>query len=190
MQTPNEAEAPQGPGTPEDPDRTGVDRVEETAEQTAAYDRLIRSAHEDWAALERADDPTVSVSGEVLSAIKRSVRAEVRRGAQVEVPPTSRGPMTVSELTLHTVLRRAVDSVPGARSLRTAFEFEEAADGSPRGMRGAPRAVTLRISAVLGTRSLPALADGVRAAAAAALLRDLAIDSVRIDVHIEDLHDQ
>lgn len=168
----------------------------ETAEQSAAYDSLIRSAHEEWAALEKSGDPSVSVSSGSLAALKRSVRAEVRRGAQVVVPPTGRGPMSVSELTLHTVLRRAVDTVPDARSLRARVEYEEedaGSHGGRSGERGMPRAVTLRISVQLGSpgaRDLPRLAEDVRSAAAAALDRDLGIDPVRIDVHIEDLHDQ
>lgn len=171
----------------------------ETEEQSAAYDSLIRSAHQEWADLEKSGDPSVSVSSGSLAALKRSVRAEVRRGAQVAVPPTGRGPMSVSELTLHTVLRRAVDTVPDARSLRARVEYEEedaASHGGrsgERGERGMPRAVTLRISVQLGSpgaRDLPRLAEDVRSAAAAALHRDLGIDPVRIDVHIEDLHDQ
>jgi hypothetical protein len=167
----------------------------ETAEQSAAYDSLIRSAHEEWASLERSGDPSVSVSAGSLAALKRSVRAEVRRGAQVEVPPTGHGPMSVSELTLHTVLRRAVDAVPDARSLRARVEYaheDAASHGGRSGERGMPRAVTLRISALLGSpgaRDLQRLAEDVRTAAAAALRRDLDIDPVRIDVHIEDLHD-
>ncbi|WP_152352466.1 hypothetical protein [Brachybacterium subflavum] len=168
----------------------------ETAEQSAAYDSLIRSAHQEWAELEKSGDPSVSVSSGALAALKRSVRAEVRRGAQVAVPPTRRGPMSVSELTLHTVLRRAVDTVPDARSLRATVEYAEegaASHGGRSGERGMPRAVTLRISVQLGSpgaRDLMRLAEDVRGAAAAALHRDLGIDPDRIDVHIEDLHDQ
>lgn len=174
----------------------GEDLPVESAEQSAAYDSLIRSAHEEWASLERSGDPSVSVSSRSLAALKRSVRAEVRRGAQVEVPPTGRGPMSVSELTLHTVLRRAVDAVPDVRSLRTRVEYaeEDAAARSGRsGEKGTPRAVALRISVQLGSpgaRDLQRRAEDVRTAAAAALHRDLGIDSARIDVHIEDLHDQ
>lgn len=214
MQTPQEHEK-NAQGTVDDiaPDETAPDETApdgtapdgtapvehelpvETAEQSAAYDSLIRSAHEEWASLERSGDPSVSVSAGSLAALKRSVRAEVRRGAQVEVPPTGHGPMSVSELTLHTVLRRAVDAVPDARSLRARVEYaheDAASHGGRSGERGMPRAVTLRISALLGSpgaRDLQRLAEDVRTAAAAALRRDLDIDPVRIDVHIEDLHD-
>lgn len=209
MQTPQEHEK-NAQGTVDDiaPDETAPDGTApdgtapvehelpvETAEQSAAYDSLIRSAHEEWASLERSGDPSVSVSAGSLAALKRSVRAEVRRGAQVEVPPTGHGPMSVSELTLHTVLRRAVDAVPDARSLRARVEYaheDAASHGGRSGERGMPRAVTLRISALLGSpgaRDLQRLAEDVRTAAAAALRRDLDIDPVRIDVHIEDLHD-
>lgn len=156
------------------------------AQSTRAYEDLLRTAHVAWDDLARADDGSAELSPGVLAAIKTAVRAEVRHGAQVDAPPTPHGPYTVSELSLRTLLREAVDAVPGARSLRTRIEH---ADVTGEGGRGVPEAVLCRISAATGTRSLPELAERVRHEVASALEVELDVHLRRVDVHIEDLHE-
>lgn len=183
MHTPDDP----GSGARAVPARTASPRPDEAdAESAPEYEELLRTAHAAWDALDESGDRSAQVSPSVLAAIKRAVRAEVRHGAQIEVPPTPRGPYTVSELSLRTLLREAVDAVPGARGLRTRVEH---ADPAGDGGRGLPVAVVCRISAAQDTPDLPALAERVRDEIAATLSVELGLDVPRIDIHIEDLHE-
>lgn len=197
---PEEPAAPSDPGTTA-PGTTAPDRTAEPADGSAAggapdadedaatrrYLDLIRSIHEEWETLEEAGDRSVQLSPTALSTIKESVRADARHGAHVTMPPTAAGPFTVSELTLRTIVRRAVDAVPGALALRTGFEHEEAGGGVRT--RGLPRAVHCRISAELGTPNLRALAEQVREAVITACDEHTGLPAPRVDIHIEDLHE-
>lgn len=148
------------------------------------YLDLMRAVQAEWDTLEATGDSSVQLSGKALSTIKESVRADARRGAPVDMPPTDAGPFTVSELALRTLVRRAVDSIPGALSLRNSFDHGEGTLSA----RGVPVRVAARISADHATPDLPALADGVRAAVLEACEGDLGLDDVFVDIHIEDLH--
>lgn len=181
MTPPDDHSAPRGSAVP-----TAAPATQDDA-ATREYDELLRTAQGAWQALERSEDPSTEVSAGVLQAIKGAVRAEVRHGAQVEVPPTRRGPYTVSELSLRTLVRAAVDSVPGSRSLRSSIEH---ADPTDAGGRGLPEHIACRISADLSHGSLPALAERVREAVDTDLVTELGLAGLRIDIHIEDLHDQ
>lgn len=156
---------------------------------TARYLDLIRAVHTEWDELESAGDSSVQLSARARSTIKESVRADARHGAHVHMPPTPAGPFTVSELTLRTLVRRTIDAVPGARTLRTTFEYAEAGPGSPGRSRGLPTRASCRVSVQLGTTDLPALADEVRAAVRLACETDLGLPDLTVDVHIEDLHE-
>lgn len=159
----------------------------EDAAATARYLELIRSVHTEWDELESAGDSSVQLSAGALSTIKESVRADARHGAHVEMPPTPVGPFTVSELTLRTLVRRTIDAVPDARALRTTFEYEDSPSSGRS--RGLPTRATCRLSARIGTRDLPALADEVRAAVRLACEVDLGLPELTVDIHIEDLHE-
>lgn len=155
---------------------------------TRRYLDLIRSVHEEWDRLEEAGDTSVQLSGSALATIKESVRADARHGAHVHMPPTPTGPFTVSELTLRTLVRREIDAVPGARALRTSFEHEDASDHYRRS-RGLPSRARCRVSARLGTRDLPGLAERIREAVREAAETELGLRGLAVDVHIEDLHE-
>lgn len=172
--------------TPAAPEVTPAPAEDEDA-ATRRYLDLIRSVHQEWETLEEAGDRSVQLSPTALSTIKESVRADARHGAHVTMPPTAAGPFTVSELTLRTLVRRAVDTVPGALALRTGFEHEDA--GSGVRTRGLPRAVHCRISAELGTPDLRALAEQVREAVITACDEHTGLPAPRVDIHIEDLHE-
>jgi hypothetical protein len=170
----------------ESPDHETVLDPEDAA-ATQRYLDLVRDVHSEWDELEAAGDSSVQLSARALSTIKASVRADARHGAHVEMPPTTAGPFTVSELTLRTVVRRAVDAVPDARSLRTVVTFDDAtASGRARGL---PLGLTCRISARIGTTDLMALADEVRASVRLDVQLHLGLPDLPIDVHIEDLHE-
>ena len=114
----------------------------------------------------------------------------MRHGPQVEMPPTARGPFTVSDRALHEVLRRAVDAVPGARSLGNDIEHADPASGSGRGL---VRAVRCRLSVGVPRPSaddatLPAAAAEVRRSVTHHLQTELGVGGCRIDIHIEDIH--
>lgn len=172
------------------PDQDTPDPEKSEQAATARYLDLIRAVHTEWDELESAGDSSVQLSAGALSTIKESVRADARHGAHVHMPPTPAGPFTVSELTLRTLVRRTIDAVPGARALRTTFEYADAeASTSSSRSRGLPTRASCRLSVRLGTTDLPALADEVRAAVRLACETDLGLPDLTVDIHIEDLHE-
>ncbi|WP_232820204.1 hypothetical protein [Brachybacterium sp. YJGR34] len=154
---------------------------------TQRYLELIRSVHDEWTSLEEQGDHSVQLSATALSTIKESVRADVRHGAQVQMPPTAAGPYTLSELALRTLVRRAVDSVPGVIALRTTVEHEPGENGLRT--RGTPARIRCRISAPATSSDLLQLADDVRAAVTSACRDQVGLDSTVVDIHIEDIHE-
>ena len=181
---------------PDAHDRNGThaaDRVsgpsdrESDDEATQRYLDLIRSVHDEWTTLEAEGDSSVQLSATALSTIKEAVRADFRHGAHVEVPPTAAGPYTLSEQALRTVVRNAVDSVPGVIALRTTFDHEPPKGGHRT--RGVPSRIRCRISAAAGDRDLLEVADEVRTAVIAACREHMDLTDLRVDIHIEDLHD-
>ena len=79
-----------------------------------------------------------------------------------------------------------MDSVPGARALRSSFEHGPS-DEDHRGL-GIPETISCRISAHITVGSLPQLAQRVRDAVRGACHENLGV-SPTVNVHIEDLHD-
>ncbi|BDA63870.1 Asp23/Gls24 family envelope stress response protein [Actinomyces capricornis] len=178
--------------TPTDPTRPSTQPEQAPAsggdqeQATQDYHRLIASIHEEWDALESQSDLSVMPSTRVMQSVMEAVRADARHGAQVQAPPTDLGPYTLTELSLRTLVRRAVDGVPGARALRSSFEHAPATDGH-KGL-GAPISVHCRISAHAASPDLPALAQQVRDAVLEAFRSDLD-SSPTVSIHVEDLHD-
>ncbi|WP_458390753.1 Asp23/Gls24 family envelope stress response protein [Rothia sp. 110740021-2] len=117
--------------------------------------------------------------------IMDAIIAETRHGTQVEMPDTDLGPYSMSEFSLRALIRRIVDSVPGARSLRSSFEHAPSSE-EHRGL-GVPEGVSCRISAYAPIKSLPQLAQQVRDAVREACYENLGI-SPTVNVHIEDIH--
>jgi len=148
---------------------------------TREYQRLIASLHEEWDQLESQASPSVMPKRHLMAAIL----AEARHGAQVEMPATDLGPYSMSEFSLRALIRRIVDSVPGARSLRSSFEHAPSSE-EHRGL-GVPEVVSCRISAHGAVESLPQLAQQVREAVREACDKNLGV-SPTVNVHIEDIH--
>ena len=92
--------------------------------------------------------------------IMDAVLAETRHGAQVEMPPTNLGPYSMSEFSLRALVRRSVDSVPGARALKSSFKHAPAPEVSESWEYR--DTIFCRISAHVTTSSLPQLAQQVR----------------------------
>ena len=155
---------------------------EQDEADTREYLRLIASLHEEWDRLESQASTSVMPQRHLMDA----VIAETRHGAQVQMPATDLGPYSMSEFSLRALIRRAVDSVPGARSLRSSFEHGPS-DGDHRGL-GVPQTISCRISAHVTTDNLPQLAQRVRDAVRGACHENLGV-SPTVNVHIEDLHD-
>ena len=161
----------------------------EAAEAARRYQELLRSVQQECAALEEAGDESVQMSTGARGAIRRAVRKDVRRGAQVSMPATEEGPYSVSELALRTIVRCAVDTLPGVSILGTTFEF-----GARHGALAAetPVALTCRVSVALPAAAeaggLVPLGDRVRVAVEDACLAELGLQVPTIDVLIEDLH--
>ena len=149
---------------------------------TREYLRLIASLHEEWDQLESQASTSVMPQRHLMDA----VLAETRHGAQVQMPATDLGPYSMSEFSLRALIRRTVDSVPGARALRSFFEHGPS-DKDHRGL-GVPETILCRISAHVTTDSLPQLAQRVRDAVRGACYENLGM-SPTVNVHIEDLHD-
>ena len=149
---------------------------------TRQYLRLIASIHKTWDTLEAQSSPSVMPQRHMMDA----VIAETRHGAQVEMPPTDLGPYSMSEFSLRAMVRRSVDSVPGARALRSSFKHAPALEGH-RGL-GMPDTIFCRISAHVATSNLPQLALQVRDAVCQACYENLEL-SPTVNIHIEDLHD-
>lgn len=166
-----------------DPSASGVPDEHET---TRDYLEHISALQRDWDEAEARGDDSVQLSSRVRSALSEVVRADARHGARVQMPPTEAGPYSLSEQALRTLIRHAVDAVPGAMSLRTAVDF---ADAPEWGARGLPEYVRCRISLSAASPDLRALADDVRAAVVSECVRELDLGGLTVDVHIEDLHD-
>ena len=149
---------------------------------TREYQRLIASLHEEWDRLESQANTSVMPKRHLMDAIL----AETRHGAQVEMPATDLGPYSMSEFSLRALIRRTVDSVPGARALRSSF-VHGPSDEDPGGL-GIPDTISCRLSAHVTVGSLPQLAQRVRDAVRAACRENLGV-SPTVNVHIEDLHD-
>ncbi|WP_296537925.1 Asp23/Gls24 family envelope stress response protein [uncultured Actinomyces sp.] len=149
---------------------------------TREYLRLIASLHKEWDQLESQASASVMPQRHLMDA----VIAETRHGAQVQMPATDLGPYSMSEFSLRALIRRTVDSVPGARALRSSFEHAPS-DEDHRGL-GVPETIFCRISAHVTTDSLPQLAKRVRDAVRGACHENLGV-SPTVNVHIEDLHD-
>ena len=149
---------------------------------TREYLRLIASLHEEWDQLESQANVSVMPQRHLMDAII----AETRHGAQVEMPATDLGPYSMSEFSLRALIRRTVDSVPGARALRSSFEHAPSGEDH-RGL-GVPETIFCRISAHVSVDSLPQLAQRVRDTVRGACHENLGV-SPTVNVHIEDLHD-
>ena len=100
-------------------------------------------------------------------------------------PPT----YSLSEFSLRSLVRQAVDSVDSARGLRTSFQHAEAPSNPAEARElGVPETISCRISAHVTTQHLPELAQQVRDAVREACYGNLGL-SPTVNVHIEDLHD-
>ena len=155
---------------------------EQNDADTREYQRLIASLHEEWDQLESQASASVMPQRHLMDA----VIAETRHGAQVQMPATDLGPYSMSEFSLRALIRRTVDSVPGARALRSSFEHAPS-DEDHRGL-GVPETIFCRISAHVSVDSLPQLAQRVRDTVRGACHENLGV-SPTVNVHIEDLHD-
>ena len=163
-------------------DRSFARSHEQDDADTREYLRLIASLHEEWDQLESQASASVMPQRHLMDA----VIAETRHGAQVQMPATDLGPYSMSEFSLRALIRRTVDSVHGARALRSSFEHAPS-DKDHRGL-GVPETIFCRISAHVTTDSLPQLAQRVREAVRGACYENLGV-SPTVNVHIEDLHD-
>lgn len=162
--------------------RSFIRSHEQDDADTLEYLRLIASLHEEWDQLESQASASVMPQRRLMEA----VIAETRHGAQVQVPATDLGPYSVSEFSLRALVRRTVDSVPGACALRSSFEHGPSDEN--RCDLGVPETIFCRISAHIATDSLPQLAQQVRDAVREACHKNLEV-SPTVNVHIEDLHD-
>jgi len=163
-----------------------VEAVNETVAQLPPEtDLVIASIHETWDRLESESNVSVMPQRHMMDAIV----AATRHGAQVHMPPTDLGPYSLSEFSLRSLVRQAVDSVDSARGLRTSFQHAEA-PSKPAEARelGVPETISCRISAHVTMQHLPELAQQVRDAVREACHENLGL-SPTVNVHIEDLHD-
>lgn len=164
--------------------RSIVQSHERDDADTHEYLRFIASLHEEWDRLE-SDGSDGNDSVLPRRPLMEAILAETRHGKQVEMPATDLGPYSMSEFSLRALIRRTVDSVPGARSLRSSFEHAPSSE-EHRGL-GVPEVVSCRVSAHGAVESLPQLAQQVREAVREACDKNLGV-SPTVNVHIEDIH--
>lgn len=164
-------------------------------QDTQRYLDLLRSVTKEWEELEDSGDESVQLSSSARSTIRESVRAAARHGSQIDLGATQEGPFTMSELALRTLIRGAVDRVPGAQSLKTRVAYPDAASKSR--VKAAPDIVTCIIAVSIdivpgsGKAEIPDLqrvAGTVGGVVRKELTDSVGLDGVKVDVHIADLY--
>lgn len=154
---------------------------------SGAYLDLLKEIHDSWSELEQTGDESVQLSSLVITAIQEAVRAEARHGKQVQMPPTTLGPYSVSELTVRNLIRSSVDSVEGALALHSSIITEDSGEGFFE--LGMPVRIICYISVQANCPNYRAIAEQVRSAVAESFVEQLGLRDVDIDIHIEDLHE-
>lgn len=111
------------------------------------------------------------------------VRAEVRRGQRIPLPPGDLGPVDVSEQAVAVVLRYAADTVPGVRARRCRLLVAENVPDSPGGVR-----VDLSIAVAYHPGTTVAVAQAVRDRVITAASAQVGLDVRSVDIEIEDVY--
>ncbi|AKK07158.1 hypothetical protein CMUST_14325 [Corynebacterium mustelae] len=155
-------------------------------EATGRYLQLIKSLHDEWDLMDADNDESVRPSSRVFDSVMEAVRANARHGAEVHMPATEHGPYTMTELSLRTLVRQAVESVPLVSALCSSFEYSEAPENQ-RGY-GQPTRVRCRISVHVTAKNYAELTARVRDAVRTSCQDNLKF-APDVDIHIEDLHD-
>ncbi|WP_182561519.1 Asp23/Gls24 family envelope stress response protein [Microlunatus kandeliicorticis] len=163
------------------------------------------------------EDPELQPSPQVLERIMDIARAEVRHGRRLPLdepePHRPTADLTVSEQALASVVRSAGDTVRGVEVRRVRIELPRrrpwvasdavaddsvAPDGtglttSTPGPDPEPRparvALLLQIS-VAASASIPAVTSELRQVVREAVENEVGMDPVKIDISVQDLHDE
>jgi uncharacterized alkaline shock family protein YloU len=136
----------------------------------------VRAATEEL--ISDAAEPSVSLTGRIMSA----VRADVRRRDLLPLPSTEPSPLRISEQAVAVVLRFAADSVPGVRARRCRVSASVAANGE------VALTVELAIAVSYGAFAADAL-DVVRERVNAAVASRIGTRVHRLDLTVTDLYD-
>lgn len=141
--------------------------------------RVLRSLTDELIADESAPSP--GLTGRIMSA----VRAEVRRGDLVRLPPGEPGGARVSEAAIAAVLRFAADQVPGVRARRCRVRaVDDLADDPP----GEEQAIEVRMSIAVSYRHFAGALDLVRERVAAAATSRIGVRLARLDLTVDDVY--
>ncbi|WP_020496518.1 Asp23/Gls24 family envelope stress response protein [Sciscionella marina] len=122
-------------------------------------------------------------SGALTDRIMSAVRAEVRRGDLLPLPPTELGPVEISEQAVAVVLRYAADEVTGVRARRCRVRV---ADESREGVVLVTAELTIAVAHATGVETA---AEIVRERVRAACANRIGFELARLDVHIADVYD-
>ncbi len=150
-------------------------------ERTCPHCQTARSSLRALADATRAvyQDESLTPPPALRGRIMAAVRAEVRRGDRLQLPPGEYGPVDVSEQAVAVVLRFAADTVVGVRALRCRLH----PTGEPATVR-----VHLSIALRYGPSTTLDLVEAVRARVAAAAAAQVGLDVDRVDIEVEDVY--
>ncbi|WP_031464832.1 Asp23/Gls24 family envelope stress response protein [Sciscionella sediminilitoris] len=123
--------------------------------------------------------PSSALTERIMSA----VRAEVRRGDLLPLPPTELGPVEISEQAVAVVLRYAADEVTGVRARRCRVRVTEE---NREGVVFVAAELTIAVAHATGVE---AAAEAVRERVRAACANRIGFELSRLDVHIADIYD-
>lgn len=157
-------------GSGAEPDQTNDDLQRESDAQ------LRGDIDEYMATFEPEPEDTAGVRERIL----QLVRDDLYRGPSTRLQTEHGHPFSISTAAVRSIVRRAVDSVDGIRA--RSVDVEPA--GEPEG-RAATVSLTLAMRAGI---SFAPTAEAIRGAVSAAVLSELGIPAVRIDINAEDVY--
>lgn len=159
-------------------------------ENACPHCRTARSSLQALAEATRAvyEDTSLTPSLALRERILATVRAELRRGERLPLPPGDFGPVDVSEQAVAVVLRFAADTVEGVRARRCRLHSTVGTrpTGSAEGVASVK--VELSIAIRYGPDASLQLVEAVRARVSAAAAAQIGLHVSEIDITIEDVY--
>lgn len=163
-------------------------------ERSCPHCQTARSSLQALAEATRAvcEDTSLTPSPTLQGRIMSAVRAEVRRGARLPLPPGELGPVDVSEQAVATVLRFAADTIDGVRARRCRLQRTEApTTGEPVDTWAggtSPVRVDISIAIRYSRSTTRELVETVRARVAAVAAAQVGLNVFAIDIEVEDVY--
>lgn len=134
------------------------------------------------------EDTSLTPSLDLRERILATVRAELRRGERLPLPPGAFGPVDVSEQAVAVVLRFAADTVEGVRARRC--RLYPTVGTRPAGDTEGVGSVKVELSIAIryGPDTSLQLVEAVRSRVVAAAAAQIGLHVCEVDVTIEDVY--